>query len=127
MRITIDLSVVHVKPRLKSHLSNVIHFIDSDDNRFIWTTAVDKKLQVGQKIEAQVSANEELYDEDGKYVRISHVAIIDQIDQLRPSTYTEKPFNIMDRRVENKVKRVVPDEELLSDIEKTLMLLKKQE
>lgn len=126
MRITIDLSVVHVKPRLKSHLSNVIHFIDSDDNRFIWTTAVDKKLQVGQKIEAQVSANEELYDEDGKYVRISHVAIIDQIDQLRPSTYTEKPFNIMDRPVENKVKRVVPDEELLSDIEKTLMLLKKQ-
>ncbi|MEW9502647.1 hypothetical protein [Jeotgalibacillus marinus] len=127
MRITIDLSVVHVKPRLKSHLSNVIHFIDSDDNRFIWTTAVDKKLQVGQKIEAQVSANEELYDEDGKYVRISHVAIIDQIDQLRPSTYAEKPFNIMDRPAENKVKSVVPDEQLLSDIEKTLMLLKKQQ
>jgi len=125
MRITIDLAVVHVKPREKSHLSNVIHFIDSNDNRFIWTTAVDKKLQVGQKIEAQISVNEELYDEDGKYIRISHVSILEHVETLRTSTYTEKPFSIMDRPGEKKPKRIVHDEELLNDIEKTLQLLKK--
>ncbi|MDG5471845.1 hypothetical protein [Jeotgalibacillus sp. ET6] len=126
MRITIDLAVVHVKPRVKSHLSNVIHFTDSKENRFIWTTAVEKNLEAGQKVEAQISVNEELYDEDGKYVRISHVAILNHIDALRESTYTEKPFSIMDRPGEKKVKRMVPDDELLNDIEKTLSLLKKK-
>ncbi|TDL31437.1 hypothetical protein E2R51_13815 [Jeotgalibacillus sp. S-D1] len=126
MRITIDLEVVHVKPRVKSHLSNVIHFLDSNNNRFIWTTAVDKKLEVGQKIQAQISVNEELHDDDGKYVRISHVTLKKPIDQLGTSTYTKKPFSIMDRPEEKKAKRIVPDEDLLNDIQKTLSLLQKK-
>ncbi|PPA70687.1 hypothetical protein [Jeotgalibacillus proteolyticus] len=126
MRITIDLAVVHVKPRMKSHLSNVVHFTDSNDNRFIWTTAVEKNLKVGQKIEAQISVNEELYDDEGKFVRISHVSVLNEVDELRESTYTEKPFSIMDRPGEKTVKRMVPDDELLNDIEKTLSLLQKK-
>ncbi|MBM7579577.1 hypothetical protein [Jeotgalibacillus terrae] len=126
MRITIDLKVVHVKPRVKSHLSNVIHFTDSAENRFIWTTAVDKGLVEGEKVKTQISVNEELYDEEGKYVRISHVAILEKIDNLSATTYTKKPFSIMDRPVKREEKKRVPDQELLNNIEKTLELLRKK-
>ncbi|TFD98400.1 MULTISPECIES: hypothetical protein [Jeotgalibacillus] len=126
MRITIDLEVIHVKPRAKSHLSNVIHFTDAAGNRFIWTTAVDKGLVKGEKVEAQISVNEELYDEEGKYVRISHVAILKKIEQLKETTYTRKPFSIMDRPGKKEEKKKTEDHELLNDIEKTLALLRKK-
>ncbi|KIL51994.1 hypothetical protein [Jeotgalibacillus soli] len=125
MRITIDLAVTNVKPRLKSHLPNIVHFVDSENNRFIWTTAVDKQLQVGQCFTAQVSVNEEMYDGDGKFIRISHVTLMETVDKLSPSTYKEKPFSVMDRPAEPEKKQQVPTNELLKDIEKTLELLKK--
>lgn len=126
MRITIDLSVVKVKQRAKSHLPIVVHFIDRESNRFVWTTAVDKGLQEGQKVAAQVSVNEELHDEEGQYVRISHVAILHPVDELKETTYTKKPFQLDERSEPSKNASKGGTEDLLNNLQKTLELLQKK-